>query len=344
MILATMGLHASSAIAELSDADKIQKRGELDSYFSSALPRTEPLAPVKSAQKLRYTASGATRYGYDDNVDLDQASDGDSYYQERVGGTVEYDPNAQLFGRPTTIGVLADYDYLGYFDRDDMNRQSGIVAPFLRLKPGGRMVLDAGYEFRVRDYESQDDLSYLSHAAKLRLSHQLMTGLRHKAEFRYERAYYSDRKQLQPGGIYSPDEDRQDGRYTTAYGFRYHSGGLTLRLEGSWLWNDSNDQYFDYNDYNDFGLDGSVSIRTADRWILTGFGGWHQRSYDDRIRVLVSTETQEDDWYYAGGRIFFALNTWSGVDITATYSKNDSNDPAHDYDALNISSGYHLYF
>jgi hypothetical protein len=330
--------------AELSDAEKAAKREQLSQHFTAAVERTEPGSERRHAQALRYRVTGSTRLGYDDNVGLDSVKDDDIFYQERAGATVEYDVSGwNIEDRPVTVGVDTSYSYLGYFDRDDMNRQSGKLSPFVRMRLKDRVTLEAGYVYRGLRYDEQKDLNFNANGARVSISQRLAVGLYHKGEFRYEHLSYTDRKQLNPFPVYTSN-DREDNRHQAAYGFRYHSGRWTTRLEGSWMRNDSNDQYLDYNDYDDLGLDGSVSVRTTERWILTGFGGWHSRSFDSRAAIVGSTDTQEDSWYYAGGRVYFALNTWSGFDITATYNENVSNNSAHEYSDFISSAGYHLYF
>jgi len=344
LVIMAAGISLPAYAQTLSDAEKASKREELRQFFDAAIVNTEPDAPKQARQQLRFTVTGSTRVGYDSNVDLDNIEDEDGFYQERVGGLLEYDPTGWEFkGRPVTLGVAGNYNYLGYFDRDDMNRQGGSGSPFVRLRLDDRFTLEGGYKFRASHYEDQDDLNYQSHGGRLALSHRIATGLTHKGEFRYEQLDYSDRKQLRPNRTFG-DAEREDDRYEAVYGVRYHMGRWTTRVEGSWIWNDSNDQYFDYNDYDDFGLDASVSVRTTERWILTGFGGWRNRSFDSRATIPGSLEVQDDDWYYAGGRVFFALNTWSGFDVTATYSENSSNDTNHEYDDLIVSTGFHLFF
>lgn len=345
--MAAMLLVTASAAqaATLSEADKARKREELNQFFSTAVVQAEPGAPKKARQQFRYTLNGSTRIGYDDNVDLDQIEDGDMFYQERVGGRVEYDPTGwEVGGKAVTLGTAASYNYMGYFSREDMNRQIGTVSPFVRFALGDRFMLETGYEFRGSHYDDQDEFNYFSNGARVELTHRLAPGLSHHGEFRYDVLGYTDRRMLNDNLTFGPEEDRNDEQYKALYGARYHVGRWTFRAEGSWKWNDSNDLYFNYSDYDDFGLDGSVSVRTTERWILTGFGGWHNRSYDDRPIGLNSTTVQDDDWYYVGGRIFFALNTWSGMDVTATYSENNSNRTTAEYGDFTTSAGFHLYF
>ena len=334
----------SVVAANLSDEEKAQKRQDLEKFFSNALIQTKPEAVKKTYQTLQMTGSGSTRYGYDSNVDLDSSEESDFFYQEKIGGKLEYAPErASLWGMPILGGVEGRYDYWGYFDRDDMNRQTIYGAPYLQLNINQDLELQAAYEFRARLYDTRDDLSYFSNGAKTSLTHRIIPGLTQKGTFSYERLDYTDRAALLPDGNFSAS-DRQDNRYEVSYGIRDRIGPWTIDLGGSWLWNDSNDQYFDYNDFNEAGIDGSVSYRATERLVLTGFGGWHKREYDSRLISPEFTTVQSDDWYYAGARAFYAINAWSGLDVTFTYYQNDSNDPNHEYDSMITSAGYHIYF
>lgn len=338
-------LAGSTAFAALlSDSEKAQKREELEKFFASALSRTQPDSPKKADQIFRFTANASTRYGYDSNVDLDDDEDGDSFYDEAVSANAEYAPNDfKLWGNQLALGVDGRYSYLGYFDRDDMDRQSILGSPYLRIEFGQDLSLETAYEFRGRLYDGRDDLSYYSNGGAITARHRLMPGLTQRATFRYADREYTDRKALFSNGVFS-NTDREDDRYEVSYGLRNRTGRWTFDIEGIWAWNDSNDDYLDYNDYEDAGLDGSISFRVTERWILTGFGGWHNKMYDSRTVFPAFTNIQEDDWYYAGGRVYFSINAWSGIDVTVAYSKNDSNASTHDYDSVVTSAGYHLYF
>ncbi len=331
--------------ATLSDTEKSQKREELDRFFSEALIRTKAEAAKKVHQAFRFTATGTTRVGYDSNVDLnDSDEDGDAFHEQQAAARLEYAPeSAAIFGHAVAVGVEGRFGYLGYFDRDDLNRQSGLASPYLRIEINPDMYLETAYQFKSRIYENREELSYLSNGVKTTLNHQITPGLTHKVFFRYEKLDYTDRKALLSGATFTGG-DREDDRYEIAYAIRKRTGIWTFSLEGNWVWNDSNDEYFDYNDYDDGGLEGAVSARVTERTVITAFGGWHSRMYDGRKIAPVFDRIQEDDWYYTGGRIFYALNTWSGIDATLTYYANDSNDGNRDYDSVITSVGLHLYF
>lgn len=331
------------ARAELSDSEKAQKREELDRYFQTAIAKTQ--AKAEAYQVFRLTAHGSTRLGYDSNVDLDRNEDGDMFHEQKAGIDAVYAPEGwNLAGHPLVAGLRGRYAYLGYFDRDDMNRTSALLAPYLRMDLGETLRLETSYEFRARIYDVRQELNYLSNGLRTVLSHQITPNLLHQVSFSYEdHDYFSERKAVLDSGRPGPD-NREDERYELSYGGRYKTGPWTFTLEGVWLWNDSNDDYLDFNDYDDIGLNGSVSVRVYENLILSGFGGYHFRDYANRAPAPAFSSTQEDDWYYAGARAFYSINIWSGVDVTFTYYDNDSNDSNHDYDGYILSAGYHLYF
>ena len=347
LILAlVIGVVGTALAAEgLTDAEKAQKRDDLDKFFTGALQRSKAEPVNEAPDVFLFTANASTRYGYESNVDLNNTEDGDEFYQEKVGAKAEYAPEFWSWGNNRlSTGVEGRYEYWGYFDRDDLNRQNAVVSPYLKLDLGKYLTLETAYVFRVRNYDSLDQLNYLANGATVSVEHKLAPGLSQKGTFLYEhRGYSSDRPSLTSSGLLQGD-DRKDEYYETTYGWRYHTGRWTFNLEGDWVWNDSNDQYFDYNDYQEGGLDGSVSVRLTNRLILTGFGGWQHRMYDSRPITNDFTVTQEDDWYFTGGRLFYALNPSSGIDLTFTYYENDSNDAGHDYSDTITSVGYHLYF
>ena len=343
--ITALSVSAALAAAEgLSDAEKTQKREELESFFSSALLRSQITPSNEVNQIFRLTANASTRYGYESNVDLDSSEQGDEFYQEKVGGRLEFAPPIASWGQSSlSTGAEGRYEYWGYFDREDLNRQNAVVSPFLKLSLNKSLSVETSYVFRWRRYDSQEDLNYISNGAKVLAEHQVTPGLIQHGTFTYEHRGYSERASLTSGGLLRGDE-RTDNHYETAYGIRYRAGAWTLSVEGDGIWNDSSDIYFDYNDYQEGGVNGSASYRVMERIILTAFGGWEHRSYGARPANSNPANTQEDDWYYAGGRIFYALNTWSGLDVTFTDYNNHSNDSSHDYHDTLTSIGYHVYF
>ncbi len=336
---------AGVAMADgLTDAEKAQKRDELEKFFTGALQRSKAEPTNAAPDVFRLTANASTRYGYESNVDLNNTEDGDEFYQEKVGAKAELAPEFWAWGdNRLSTGVEGRYEYWGYFDRDDLNRQTGVMSPYLKLDLGKDLSIETAYVMRIRHYDTLDQLNYLSQGVRVSVDHRITTGLSQRGTFTYEHNAYSDRPSLTPGGLLQ-GSDREDERYEGTYGLRYRAGRWTFNAEGNWVRNDSTDQYFDYNDYDEGGLNGSVSYRLTEKIILTGFGGWEHRTYDSRPLTNNFTVTQEDDWYFAGGRAFYAINTWSGVDVTFTYYRNDSNDAGHDYSDTITSVGYHLYF
>ena len=235
----TVSLAAVSVYAEsLSEAEKSQKREELDRFFSEAVVRTKPQEVKKVYQAFHVTANASTRLGYDSNVDLTRSNkDGDAFYEEKLSGRLEYAPEAaKLFGHPVAAGLDARYGYLGYFDRNDSNRQSALVAPFVRLELNPDLNLETAYEFRARIYDSLENFTYLSNGVKTTLNHQISPGLTQKASFRYEALEYTDRKALLSNATFTGG-DRRDDRYELVYGIRDRVSIWTFGLEGSWLWN-----------------------------------------------------------------------------------------------------------
>jgi hypothetical protein len=328
----------------ISDAEKAQKRDELDRYFSSALLQAKPEVSKKARQTFRWTAHGSTRVGFDTNVDLKDGGEDDAFYEERLSAHLQIAPEGMaIAGLPASLGIKGRYSYFGYFDRNDLNRQHALASPYLRLDLKEDLFLETAYQWRARLYDSRDELDYFANGGKVSLEHRLGPQLSHKASFTYENLDYFDRLVILSDGS-AGGSDREDDRYEVTYGFHSRVANWTFNLEGVWTWNDSSDEYFDYNDYEDAGLDGSVSVRLTRRFILTGFGGWHRRMYDDRAIAPSFTTVQDDDWFYGGARLFFSLNKWVGMDISFTYYENDSNDPGDDYDTTLTSAGLHLYF
>lgn len=327
----------------LSEAEKAERREELNAHFSEVITRIEGVkAPVKKSV-FRLTGNASSKLGFDSNVDLTSNEDEDVYYREYAAGRVEYDsPDLHVLDRQITLGADAKYYYHGYFDRDDLNRQGGELTPYLKFDLIPSVHLRGGYSARLLDYDEQELLNYFSQAGTLEVVHDINKSFSHRAEFRYEELRYDDRKSLTTTGTFT-DDDREDDRYYFAYQINHRFQNIRWRMKASWMDNDSNDEFIDYNDYKDFGLDGSASLRTFERWIFTAFGGWHNREYDNRTPLNTSS-AQEDDWYYYGGRIFFLINSWAGVDITLTFTENDSNDPNHEYDRVTAASGLHLFF
>ena len=342
-VLSVAFLLALPAYAEFSDSEKAAKREELDRYLQMALSKTA--AKAEAYQIFRLTAHGSTRFGYDSNVDLDKNEDGDEFYEEKGGVDAIYAPEGfNAWGVPFVLGARGRYSYLGYFDRDDMDRQTFLLEPYVRMDLNENLRLEQAYDFRGRNYDSRNDLNYLSQGTKTTLVHRITPGLSHQFSFGYEHQEYdSVRKAIRDNGRPGPD-DREDDRYEFIYGGKYKTGRWTFNLEGTWLLNDSNDDFVDFNDYSDLGVNGSASVRVYERLILTGFGGYHFRDYASRAPFPAFSPTQEDDWFFAGGRIFYSINLWSGVDVTFTWYENNSNDPNHDYDGTLTSVGYHLYF
>jgi hypothetical protein len=249
-----------------------------------------------------------------------------------------------VFIGPISFGVDGDYSFLGYFDRDDLDHHMLSVSPFARIELAQNLWGEAAYEFRLRDYDAPlSHLSYLSNGARGSIMHQITPALSQKATFRYGALHYDGRNALLADATFTGN-NRLDNRYEGDYLLRYRTGKWSFSAEGSWIWNDSNDEYFDYNDYDDAGVDGTVSYRATNRLALSLFGGWHKRMYDERKFGRLFDDTQDDDWYFMGARAFYALNKWSGVDVSFTFYKNDSNDDSRDYDSIITGIGYHLYF
>ncbi|MBI2094888.1 MAG: hypothetical protein HYT89_01825 [Candidatus Omnitrophica bacterium] len=342
-----------TAGASLTEEQKNEKRLLFSQYVEEELARREKKKYEERAKqpetrdKFTLINKATALYGYDSNANLDSSRRGDVFHQDTVEGAFKIDrPEFKPFVWPGKIGITWSSEYLDYDSNNSLDSHITTVTGLTEERLSDKFSLKFNYDFSVVRYLNNDQSNYFGNKLKTTLAHNLTNVFSHSFFAAVDSKNFRDRKSSTVENLPS-DDNRRDWGTEIGYGARLIPRpttfiGVTTALKT----NQSSDSYNDYNDYDSWKLNGYVYHQFNEKFSAVGFSGYDHKAYDNRrfLKIAGDIRTEEDDFYYAGGYLYYDLTKHWQATVQYLYKENLSNDASQEYTGYTLNTGLSLIF
>lgn len=339
MVMVCSGvLWSSPVLAQKQDEPTEQRLGETEERPTAA-PRRATVEEIVEALKKRARAIVEARkprlwrlqgsmghtFGYENNVNLDTARQGDWF------NLTDTTLNLTLYHwRPleAILGyAMSAYLYWEYRDNSYISNTPSVK---LRYRPWDPIRLEGSFEWEDLTYfdNTRSSLDNFRYNANLR--HTISETAYHQFGFQYFFRPYETRE-ARGGFSQKTFTEREDDRHTATYevGTVFGKGGF-VRIKNEWYKHSSNDAFQDYYDYQVYKMRASVFGPISEQWSLNGSISYEGKHYKDR-NVPNSNVAERDDTYTWTVGTTYQMTRSQSLAYTWTYKELLSNDPRQEY-------------
>lgn len=271
------------------------------------------------------SASVGVSEGYESNVNLDGARDGDYFTEESA--TVVVGPRITSWLRGEVAWNLLNTHYQ---EMTDSNLWMNTVSATAQLQPHRAVRLDAGYEYALLNFPDDTGSSFSDHRVKTALFLAQAAWLTHRIGWTYQAREYDTRKARDADGAAIAGANRQDDRHTGSYELQLRFPKTSVKIGGETSRNFSNERFQDYYDWDAVKLRLAVTRVLSAVWLGTLAASQEYRAYHRR-NVPAINEAERDTLFTLGGSLVYQLTPHATVTYSVTYRHQDSNDPRLDF-------------
>lgn len=323
-----------------TEEDKVEKRLRFNQHVESILAEQA----AREEFVARWSFLGSASAGYDNNVPLTSARQGDFYHEEdaQIAWTAEHSGIPNLFGAGDWGGRFYTV-FRDYSDEDDFDYHTMRFTPFFKTSLNDHYLFDVAYTLESLRYIRDNQVNYIGHRGHVRLTEFLNPNFAQRFFFQYRMKDYIDRKAKSATneelGI-----DRKDHRYRPGYELLFFPSKSTLAaISGMWIFNESNDLHRDFNDYQGWRINSYIYQKIDKNLTAIVSGGYQFKSYENRT-FTGSQSPQRDHYFNVAGYLYMDLTDNTQLVFKYLYYQNYSLDPLQEYSASNVSLGVQLQF
>jgi hypothetical protein len=313
---------------------------DITDFYPSAAP--PPEVRIKKEvqedtfpQKERLTMSAYldVQQGYDNNVDLDSKRHKDLFLQTTGDVTMIYEvaDNLKLVGGSDIFNTT-------YYKSNINNLLD--VSPFfgfdLQVRPDivwrNRVLYDY-FSFPNNKESSFSGLILTSYARQY-----LTRDFYHEAGFEYLWRWYPDQKTYLTNGQFGC-KDRRDLRYRVKYNFGWYSEKFFFRISNEYSHNDSNDQFQHYYDWWHYRVRPSIMYFFTDKLYTDVSLIYKYVHYTERRSTDNINKKERDNNFIFNTSLYYEVIKNVTLEVTYSYSQNNSNDPFQEYSGSIVTTG-----
>lgn len=289
-------------------------------------------------KRLRITGFVDVQQGYDNNCDLDSKRHKDGFIQST--GDLEF-----IYEATDNLKVVAGSDIFNtiYYKYNINNILD--VSPFLgfdlEIIPGLISRNRIKYDYFAFPNYKESTFSALVLTTYLR--HYIVDDFYHEGGFEYLRRYYPDQITYLTNGQYAGD-DRIDNRIRVKYTVGWFQEKFFFRMSNEFSRNDSNDLFQQYYDWWHYRLRPSLMYFFTEKLYTDVSLVYKYIHYKDRRSTDNINKKERDNNYIFAASMYYDLTKNLTLEVTYSYSQNNSNDPFQAYSGSIVTGGVSLSF
>jgi len=269
--------------------------------------------------------------GYDNNVHLNSARQGDHFKQIIAEPTLSYNFDDDLKG-------LLGYELMGlfYIDESKVNVVKNVIRLGTEYAAKDDLTFFVDYRFGDTDYINTGNDDFFDHRIEVKMKQTFPKKLYHALSYEFMFRDYAQRNTRITATKHT-DANREDARNTVEYEIGKFFLKDLFKVKFQYYFNNSNERYLSFYDYDCYKATASLTHLFTEK--VFGYLSFTRQFKDYRSRTL-SVDEGAREWdrsYIATTGLYYALNKAVTLGCNYSYRQNWSNEPVQRYSGSTVS-------
>jgi len=276
--------------------------------------------------------------GFDNNVDLDSKRHKDGFLQAIGDLEVAYKMSEEL--KLKAGGDIFSILYYKYNSNNIFDIEPYVGFDY-EIIPGLVSINRCSYDYF--SYPNSHESTFSAIELSTALRHYLTEDLYHSLGYEYSHRWYADWK-VSMEDSRKGDNDREDNRNTITHKIRFFFAQLILKLNNELIFVDSNHKYQDYYDSWKYSVKPGIMYFLTDQLYTDISFRYKHTNYKNRRSSEDLNKKVRDNTYTLSAALYYDLTKNMTLEVSYSYSENDSNDPFNKYSGSIVSGGIYYSF